>query len=135
MEQKSKDPRGRPTKYDPSYPKQVLAYLKTCGRGQTKLPKRVDVAIMLDVDEDTLLNWSKVHDEFLYVMNLVDMRQKAQLMDDSFYGGKEVNHHIGQFLLSVNHGMIPAEKQLLEVTGDYNIIDDISGKRISKATT
>lgn len=107
-------PAGRPTKYDPSMVRAVDAYLRTVGREQTKLPKRVDVALLLGVDEDTLNNWAKNEPKFLGALTRVDDLQKAQLMDDGMYGGKEVNARVAQFLLSANHGM--AEVSHTDVT-------------------
>ncbi len=96
---------GRPTEYKPQYPQQVIEYLKTCGGSNQKLPKRVDLALMFDCNEETLTEWGKVNSEFSAALTRVDAMQKGQLMDDGFYGGKEVNPRMGQFLLSANHGM------------------------------
>src|SRR6266496_4329375 len=96
---------GRPTEYKPQYPQQVIEYLKTCGGSNQKLPKRVDLALMFDCNEETLTEWGKVNSEFSAALTRVDAMQKGQLMDDGFYGGKEVNTRMGQFLLSANHGM------------------------------
>lgn len=96
---------GRPTKYDPSFVNEIYRYLDTVGREQTKLPKRIDVALLLNVDEDTLNNWAKIHTDFFGALMRVDGMQKSQLMDDGMYGGKEVNPRVATFLLSANHGM------------------------------
>lgn len=120
-EQTQKHPGGRPTKYEDRFVEEVVKYLKTCGREQTKIPKRVDVALLLDVTEDTLNNWAKVHEEFLNVLIRVDMAQKAQLMDDGMYGGKEINPRIAQFLLTVNHGMV--EKTNTDITSQGDKIE------------
>src|SRR6266496_3611301 len=95
---------GRPTEYKPQYPQQVIEYLKTCGGSNQKLPKRVDLALIFDCNEETLTEWGKVNSEFSAALTRVDAMQKGQLMDDGFYGGKEVNPRMGQFLLSDNHG-------------------------------
>jgi hypothetical protein len=104
-------PAGRPTDYKPEYPKLVLDYIKTCGREQTRLPKRVDIALLLDCDEDTLNNWAKEHGDFFGALTRVDMTQKGQLMDDGLYGGKEVNPQIAKFLLNANHGVIETTRE------------------------
>jgi hypothetical protein len=104
---------GRPTKYEPKFVQQVEEYLKTCGRDQTKLPKRVDIAMLLEVDEDTLNNWAKKHKDFFGALSHVDQKQKSTLIDDSFYGGREINANVGMFLLEANHGMIRTERKML----------------------
>jgi hypothetical protein len=109
---------GRPSKYDPSFIQVVDEYLKTTGREQTKLPKRVDVALILDVDEDTLNNWAKENPDFLGALTRVDMLQRSVLQDDGFYGGKEVNPRMAQFLLSANHNM----REKSDVTTDGNAL-------------
>lgn len=105
---------GRPTKYDPSMLQAIEDYLDTCGRDFTKIPKRVDIAIILGVNEDTLVEWEKTNPEFSATITRVDQFQKSQLMDDGMYGGKEVNARIAQFLLSANHNM--AEMTHTDVT-------------------
>jgi len=105
----------RPSEYKPEYPQQIYDYIKTCGREQTKLPKRCDIALLFHCDEDTLNNWAEVHPGLFGALTCVDLTQKGMLIDDSFYGGKEVNPRIAQFLLSANHGM--AETTREEHTG------------------
>ena len=96
---------GRITGFKEEYTQQVLDYLKTCGGANQRLPKRIDLALMFDCHEDTLANWGKHSKKFFGALTRVDAMQKGQLMDDGFYGGKEVNPRMGQFLLSANHGM------------------------------
>lgn len=116
MQLTKRDP-WRPTKYDPSFVQKIEEYLQTVGREQTKLPKRVDIALLLGVNEDTLNNWAKVYPNFLGALTRVDNYQKSQLMDDGMYGGKEVNPNVAIFLLKANHGLI--ETSRTEVTGAY----------------
>jgi hypothetical protein len=114
---------GRPTKYNPAFIQSIDDYLDTVGTLQHKLPKRVDIALLLDVDEETLSNWGKDHPEFFAALMRVDGLQKAQLMDDGMYGGKEVNDRIAKFLLSANHGM--AEKSKQDITTDGEKLEPI----------
>lgn len=118
---------GRPTKYDPSMIDVIHEYLKTVGRESTKMPKRVDIALLLDVNEDTLVEWAKENDEFSAAITRVDMMQKSQLMDDGMYGGKEVNAKIAQFLLGANHGMIAPDKNIISGDPENPIRVDIDG--------
>lgn len=112
---------GRPSQYSSKYIDKINQYLLTVGREATKLPKRVDIALLLDVDEDTLNNWAKKHSEFLGTLTRVDMMQKSQLMDDGLYGGKEVNPNIAKFLLEANHGLKSESK--LDVTSQGEKIE------------
>ena len=112
---------GRPTDYDPSMIQQIEEYVLTCGREQTKLPKRVDIALLLDVDDETLIEWGKKYPEFSATLSRVDKLQMSQLMDDGMYGGKEVNARIAQFLLSANHGL--KEKTAVDVTSQGERLD------------
>lgn len=109
---------GRPTKYDPSFVQRVYDYLDTVGREATKLPKRVDIALMLDVDDDTITAWGNNHPEFLGALTRVDALQMGQLMDDGMYGGKEVNARFAQFLLSANHNMAESTKSDITSAGE-----------------
>lgn len=121
-------PAGRPCEYKPEYVQKVLDYLETCGREQTRLPKRVDIALMLDCDEDTLNNWANAKNEdgslkrpeFFGALTRVDMSQKAQLMDDGTYGGREVNPQIVKLLLG-NHGY----KERSDVTSGDKQLDGL----------
>lgn len=106
---------GRPTKYRDEFIQKIEEYLQTCGREQTKLPKREDVALLLDVDDETLIEWSKIHPEFSATIKKVDKLQKGELIDDGLFGGKEVNASMAIFLLKANHGMIETNRQ--EITG------------------
>lgn len=120
MNKSAKHAGGRPTKYDPSFLGLIDQYLTTVGREQTKIPKRVDIALLLNVDEDTLNNWAnarvkdkdgndtneRLYPEFFGALTRVDMMQKSQLMDDGMYGGKEINPQIAKFLLEANHNMV-----------------------------
>lgn len=112
---------GRPSKYDPIFVSKIEDYLRSIGKEQMKLPKRVDVALLLEVDEDTLNNWAKEHPEFLGALTRVDQMQKSQLMDDGMYGGKEINARVAQFLLSANHGL----REKSDITSDDEKIEGV----------
>lgn len=114
---------GRPTEFKEEYIQKVLDYLKTCGGHNQRLPKRVDLALMFNCHEETLIEWGKVHPLFSDALTRVDAMQKGQLMDDGFYGGKEVNPRMGQFLLSANHGM----KDRSDITSGDKPIPILSG--------
>lgn len=97
--------RGRPTKYDPSFIQEVDKYLETTGKEQTHLPKMQSLALWLNVNGDTLVEWGKKYPEFSAALEKLKAKQAEQLIDDGIYGGKEVNATIVKLLLQNNHGM------------------------------
>jgi len=117
---------GRPTKYDPSMIQKIEEYVRSCGREQTKLPKRVDVALLLDVDDDTLVEWEKKYPDFSATIKKVDQLQKGELIDDGLFGGKEINAAMAIFLLKANHNMMETEKRILAGDEDSPVKIDVS---------
>ncbi len=99
------NPVGRPTKYDPSFVKAIEEYIATTGREQTALPTKQGLALWLNVNTDTLLEWGKEHKEFSVALEKLMYKQAEQLINDGIYGGKEVNSTIVKLLLQNNHGM------------------------------
>ena len=104
--QLAKHPGGAPTKYNPDilYP-QIEKYIKSCGRENTSLPTIEGLALHLNLNKETLYNWSEKYPQFSNAIKKILMEQKTQLMNDGMYGGKEVNAAMAIFLLKVNHGM------------------------------
>jgi hypothetical protein len=96
---------GRPTKLTPQTYSQIEEYIKSCGREQTQLPTLEGLARYLNVNTDTIQEWSKKNKDFSVSIKRILERQKEQLMNDGMYGGKEVNAAMAIFLLKVNHGM------------------------------
>jgi hypothetical protein len=106
-------PGGRPSKYDPSFIQVAQTYIDSCGREATELPTIEGLALTIGVDDTTLLKWGDEHEEFLATLKELKEKQKAQLVNDGMYGGKEVNSTMAIFLLKCNHGMIETERKLL----------------------
>ena len=100
-------------KYKPELVNEVDEYLQSCGREQTKLPTVEGFALLLGVNDDTLVEWAKKYPEFAPAMIKLKMSQKLQLMDDGLYGGKEINQAMAIFLLKANHGMVETSRQEL----------------------
>lgn len=96
---------GRPTKYHEGMPDLVNEYLKMTGLEQMHLPKMCSLALYLDVNEDTLVEWGKIHPLFSAALRKLKDRQQEQLIDIGMFGGKEVNATIVKLLLQNNHGM------------------------------
>lgn len=105
---KTSEPRevGRPTKYIPEtiYPK-MQEYIESCGKENMELPTVEGLALALNVNEDTIVEWSKKYSEFSASLKKLMFKQKTQLMNDGMYGGKEINSAMAIFLLKANHGM------------------------------
>lgn len=114
-----KRPEGRPTKYIPEiiYPK-IDQYLAMCGRENMALPTVEGLSLALDVNTDTLNEWSKLYPEFSATIKKLAYKQKEQLMNDGMYGGKEINSAMAIFLLKVNHGMNEAPTNLTQINVD-----------------
>lgn len=98
-------PVGRPTKYEERMCDELDKYLATKGREQQSLPTIQGFALWLHVDDETLLEWAKIHPLFSATLRRLKHIQATQLIDDGMYGGKEVNATIVKLLLQNNHGM------------------------------
>ncbi|MBI5954446.1 MAG: hypothetical protein HY865_22545 [Chloroflexi bacterium] len=96
---------GRPTKYDPSFTKEVDVYLESASKNQKHLPKVESFAIRLGVSKDSLYEWAKIYPDFSDALKKILLKQAELLIDDGIYGGKEVNSTIVKLLLQNNHGM------------------------------
>ena len=83
---------GRPTKYLVSVinPK-IVEYLQQCSREQTKLPTIEGLANYLNVNPDTIYEWTQQHPEFSENIKRLASAQKDQLINDGMYGGREIN--------------------------------------------
>ena len=103
---------GRPTKYDPAMVDEVDKYLETLNTNE--LPMMAGLALYLNVNKDTLVEWGKVYPEFSVALKKLMTKQELQLVNDGIYGGKEVNPTIVKLLLQNNHGM----RERTDVTSD-----------------
>lgn len=114
---------GRITKWNETYIDKVEDYLNDCTREQTKLASVEGYVRYVGIVKDTAYNWIKKYPEFASAIQKITDRQKEQLMEDGFYGGKEVNANMGIFLLKVNHGMIPNESKIsINTQGETKIL-------------
>lgn len=113
-----KRPIGRPTKYNETMIDKVREYISTCGREQTELPTLEGLSLYININLDTILEWGKKYPDFSGAIKELKQQQKAQLINDGMYGGKDVNATMAIFLLKVNHDMIETEKRIL--AGDKN---------------
>ena len=96
-------------------------YINSCGREATELPTIEGLALELGINDETVGLWGKAHSEFGEVVRDLKLKQKAQLMNDGLYGGKEINTPMAIFLLKVNHDMI--EKSAMDFTSGGDKIE------------
>lgn len=118
---------GRPSKYEERFNDELDKYLRTTGKEQMSLPTIQGFSLWLDVDDETLTEWAKVHSQFSATLSRLKKLQAQQLIDDGIYGGKEVNSTIVKLLLQNNHGM--REKTETELSGGINVYFDPSLKQ------
>lgn len=107
--------RGRPTKYNLQVIDKVNKYLADAIPENMDIPTVEGLALELDVNEDTLYEWAKLHPEFSDALKRLKILQKQHLTKIGIFGGKEINSNIVMLLLKVNHNMI--ETQRTELTG------------------
>jgi hypothetical protein len=97
---------GRPTKYNLEIIKpKIDEYLASCTSENMKLPTNEGLALFLNVNKDTLYEWSKKHPEFSDYLKKIADQQKENLINQGFYGGREVNGSLAIFLLKSIHGL------------------------------
>jgi hypothetical protein len=102
-------------KVEYKYPQDIVEiterYINRCGNEQMELPTVEGLALELRVDDDTLNEWAKKHDDFGAVFKRLKLFQKVQLINGGMYGGKEINQAMFIFLLKVNHDMIETTRE------------------------
>jgi len=116
-------PGGRPTDYDQEQAETAAeAYLQTCGREQTKLPKVTEFYRLLGITRETGSQWQKEHPEFSDTCKKIMDIQQEELIDDGLFGGKEVNASMAIFLLKANHNMIETTHTDITTNGESMVI-------------
>lgn len=76
---------GQPTKYRPEHPQQLLDYF-TEKYEAGEFPTLAAFAITLNVAKDTILEWSKVHEEFSVAYKRASDFQEAALVNGTLDG-------------------------------------------------
>ena len=102
---------GRPTKYTEEYVDRILKYVK-----ETDIPVVEEVALELDLDDDTIVEWAKKYPLFSAAYKKLKQKQRMALLKYSL--NKEYATAGAIFQLKVNHNMIESEKRIL--AGDKN---------------
>lgn len=78
---------------------------------QMSIPTVEGLALLLEVDDDTLVDWAEKHEDFAKEYRRLKMSQKVQLINGGAFGGKEINASMFIFLLKANHNMIETTRE------------------------
>jgi len=106
-------PAGRPTKYNDDMLAQAQQYLQYCIDVPSAVPYGEELAIKLGIDDETILEWAKIHPEFSATVKGVKRLQRQRLQGLGLHN--RVNPTMAIFLLKANHGFVDIQRQ--EVTG------------------
>lgn len=75
-----------------------------------KPPYKEQLALELDIDDETIIEWGKIYPEFSAIIKKIEQLQRVRLYDLTF----EKNSATGSiFQLKVHHGMVETEKRIL----------------------
>lgn len=105
---------ARPTDYKDEYVDFVLNYIDECQESKS-IPYMEDIALQLNVDEDTITNWCKVHDQFFGAIKKLKILQKKNLQQLGLSG--KIRASMPIFLLKANHGMIETSRHIIDDDG------------------
>ena len=123
---------GRPLKITnddiPGIQQKAEDYLNSCGREQTKLPKVTEFYRLIGITREHGDRLQSLSKRFSYICKEIKSRQEQQLIDDSFYGGKEVNGGVGVFLLKAQHGYVETEHRVISFDKDAPLNIEIKAK-------
>lgn len=116
---KRKDPKdlkpaGQPTKYKAEYatPEHVQGFIDYCEKAK-EVVTLCGYAVYVEVCEDTVCEWRKVHPEYSESLNRIKQVSKNQMLQGGL--NKTLSSRIVKLGLSANHGMI--EKTAQQLTG------------------
>ncbi|MFA6039332.1 MAG: terminase small subunit [Candidatus Peribacteraceae bacterium] len=99
---------GRPTKYGSDIVASARRYVENCARTK-EIPFIEELALQLGVDDDTIVEWAKKHDEFSATIKQLRLLQRLYLQKDSL--SRKIHPTSAIFLLKANHGFMEAEKR------------------------
>ncbi|GAI03151.1 unnamed protein product [marine sediment metagenome] len=106
---------GRPTKYKPEYSTEDFldGYIKACLR-KKMLVSLCGLACYVNVCEDTLQEWGKVHPKFSVSMAKINQISKNMLLNKGLIS--EYSPNMARFVLSANHGMAERTETKHDIT-------------------
>lgn len=96
---------GRPTKYTEDTVDKVNSYVDNA-----EVPFVEELALSLGLDDDTIVEWAKIHPSFSAAIKRLKQKQKLSLLKGSLYG--QLNTVASIFQLKVNHNMVEAQTNL-----------------------
>jgi len=97
---------GRPTKYNQDIQDRADKYVRVLN-----LPFMEELALELDVDDDTLYEWARRYKAFSVTIKRLAMKQKLGLLKISM--NKDYATSGAIFQLKANHGMVETEKKII----------------------
>lgn len=112
-ERRAKLATGRPSKLTPEVMEKAKKYVESCANmqeGKVRVPYIEELALLLKVNEDQLVNWSKENEEFGEIYTTLKTIQKWRLKQKTF-GGK--NALGSMFLLKTLYGLVETDKRIL----------------------
>lgn len=131
---------ARPTKYNKKLQARADKYVESCLLNSKKFPTIEDLALLLDLDEDTVLVWATesypdTHKQagklkkplFSGTYKKVKVLQKRYLQRNGLTG--KTNAAVSIFLLKVNHGLVETTKVDQTVTGEVSFVNDVPRPR------
>lgn len=123
---------GRPTLYKPEYATEdhLKAFVENCKKDK-EVVTLCGYALYIDVCEETISEWARVHQEFTGTVAKVKQISKSQL----FQGGlnKSLSSRIVKLGLSANHGMNETTNQNLK--GSVSFIQALSEAKSANSDT
>jgi hypothetical protein len=93
---------GRPTKYDEAMLAKAQSYVQHC-QDAKEIPFIEELALLLDIHDDTIVEWSKNNVEFSATVKRLKMLQKLHLKKGALE--KRLHPSLAIFLLKANHGL------------------------------
>lgn len=125
---------GRPTKYSEEMLIKANTYLSDCRAGKVIFPFIEELALILDVDEDTVANWCKAKNEygeprfpeFFGAIKKLKTLQKLRLMQRIL---GRYNPSGGIFLLKALHGMVEEERRIIANKVNEPLVIEIVGEK------
>lgn len=92
----------RPSKYSEETVKIAQKYIEDCWREKTT-PFIEELALELDINDDTINEWEKEHEEFSATIRKLKMLQRLHLKRGALE--KKYQSNVAIFLLNANHSV------------------------------
>ncbi len=106
---------GRPTDYSQEMLEKARDYLIDYEKEGDVIPSVCGLSIYLGKTKKTLYNWSKVHEEFLHTLTMIEGKQENVSLNNGLTN--KFNPTITKLVLA-NHGY--TERQEVHQTGEFD---------------